>query len=460
MKEDIFILKNKNELLYKQIMFLQEQLAKCNQDIQPKIYKNSSLNLKVINKDILLLRIIIFLLLQKDIISNCNILDQVKIWLRSLRKNIPELNLEDKILNKIKEVELKEDHSQYNHTDLGEKNKANYFTTLGKKIEKKDIFACCNLAILAWIIDPKPYRLKWLIFKLHKGKFDFTAKLLLPFMPADLALSESECKAIDEISQNKFLKEIYDIAHANNDSEIINSDFHLTAQQIKIESLTNKIKILSNKLHEYENQIKLEEALVYNQINKYMLDGKIDLFTNFHENNIINKNYMLFLIKNLEENQYDIIYKFGLDENIIPLTKYISLRRKRYLFLFNDRQTKKDDYDNYVYINLIECRNIFKNITDNDFTNEQKIILEKFNNLANILVLLGKRSKDDKETINEIFKIILKSHKNCHICFIFENNDISEFTKELNFICNFTGISFRIKQNLCNLPICLLELNN
>ena len=47
-------------------------------------------------------------------------------------------------------------------------------------------------ARLAWETDPRPYRLKWLAFRLHDAGDAITAEALLDMLPADIPMSESE----------------------------------------------------------------------------------------------------------------------------------------------------------------------------------------------------------------------------------------------------------------------------
>ena len=70
--------------------------------------------------------------------------------------------------------------------------RANAYTALARQVMLTDARQAAELARMAWETDPRPYRLKWLAFRLHEAGDTVTAEALLDMLPADISMSESE----------------------------------------------------------------------------------------------------------------------------------------------------------------------------------------------------------------------------------------------------------------------------
>ena len=70
--------------------------------------------------------------------------------------------------------------------------RANAYTTLARQVMLTDARQAADLARLAWETDPRPYRLKWLAFRLHEADDAINAEALLDMLPADISMSDSE----------------------------------------------------------------------------------------------------------------------------------------------------------------------------------------------------------------------------------------------------------------------------
>ena len=70
--------------------------------------------------------------------------------------------------------------------------RANAYTALARQVMLTDARQAADLARLAWETDPRPYRLKWLAFRLHEADDAINAEALLDMLPADISMSDSE----------------------------------------------------------------------------------------------------------------------------------------------------------------------------------------------------------------------------------------------------------------------------
>ena len=70
--------------------------------------------------------------------------------------------------------------------------RANAYTALARQVLLTDARQAADFARLAWETDPRPYRLKWLAFRLHEADDAINAEALLDILPADISMSDSE----------------------------------------------------------------------------------------------------------------------------------------------------------------------------------------------------------------------------------------------------------------------------
>ena len=80
--------------------------------------------------------------------------------------------------------------------------RANAYTALARHLMLSDVRNAAFVARQAWECDPRPYRLKWLAFRLHDADDAVTAEALLDMLPADIPMSDSEKRQAARIRQD------------------------------------------------------------------------------------------------------------------------------------------------------------------------------------------------------------------------------------------------------------------
>lgn len=76
---------------------------------------------------------------------------------------------------------------------------ANAWTDLARHLQETDPKECAKAARHAYEADPKPFRLKWLAFRLNRADKPQEAEAALDLLPANMLLSESEQSSADKI---------------------------------------------------------------------------------------------------------------------------------------------------------------------------------------------------------------------------------------------------------------------
>lgn len=79
--------------------------------------------------------------------------------------------------------------------------RANAYTALARHLMLPDVRKAADYARRAWETDPRPYRLKWLAFRMHDADDAVTAEAMLDMLPADITMSESEQRQAMRIRQ-------------------------------------------------------------------------------------------------------------------------------------------------------------------------------------------------------------------------------------------------------------------
>ena len=74
--------------------------------------------------------------------------------------------------------------------------RANAYTALARHLMLIDVQKAAEFARLAYETDPRPYRLKWLAFRMHDAGDVVTAEAMLDMLPADIPMSESEQRQV------------------------------------------------------------------------------------------------------------------------------------------------------------------------------------------------------------------------------------------------------------------------
>lgn len=74
--------------------------------------------------------------------------------------------------------------------------RANAYTALARHLMIIDVQKAAAFARLAYEADPRPYRFKWLAFRMHDADDAVTAEAMLDMLPADIPMSESEQRQV------------------------------------------------------------------------------------------------------------------------------------------------------------------------------------------------------------------------------------------------------------------------
>lgn len=77
--------------------------------------------------------------------------------------------------------------------------RANAYTALARHLMIIDVQTAAEFAHRAYETDPRPYRLKWLAFRMHDANDAVTAEAMLDMLPADIPMSESEERQVARI---------------------------------------------------------------------------------------------------------------------------------------------------------------------------------------------------------------------------------------------------------------------
>jgi FkbM family methyltransferase len=76
--------------------------------------------------------------------------------------------------------------------------KGNAYTALARHLMKINNNAAAESASKAYAVDPKPYRLKWLAFRIHEASDAKRAEALLQLLPNNINYTDSELRQVDQ----------------------------------------------------------------------------------------------------------------------------------------------------------------------------------------------------------------------------------------------------------------------
>ncbi|WP_169333614.1 hypothetical protein [Leeia oryzae] len=111
---------------------------------------------------------------------------------------------------------------------------ANAYTALARSLMDKDTHHAAEASRRAFALDPKPYRQKWLVLRLHEAGVLDEAEAMLDALPAGIQISESESKQIrqlrHEAEYKRKLEAKQQIGYAEKRAEIDASIKQLTRQ--------------------------------------------------------------------------------------------------------------------------------------------------------------------------------------------------------------------------------------
>lgn len=168
-----------------------------------------------------------------------------KIW-KAQEKNTPPAALGGKTFQKILDTYTKSGleavEKLLDSIYISQTMRANVYTALARYVMHSDAKQTAIFARQAWETDPRPYRLKWLAFRLHEAGDVITAEAILEMLPTDITMTQSEIRHAERIKDASKI-ERYNIAQ-----RIINS-FNEKKRYAQ-ENFTNSAKKTKKQLDE------------------------------------------------------------------------------------------------------------------------------------------------------------------------------------------------------------------
>lgn len=141
--------------------------------------------------------------------------------------------------------------------------RANAYTALARQVMLTDARQAAELARMAWETDPRPFRLKWLAFRLHEAGDTVTAEALLDMLPADISMSESEARQAARLRQDAKQERARQsqtiLKVSQNDAAQLNRQYEELARLSK--QLEEQQKTAAQARQEMETQKKESDAL-------------------------------------------------------------------------------------------------------------------------------------------------------------------------------------------------------
>jgi hypothetical protein len=127
-----------------------------------------------------------------------------KIWKNSARKNPPASvggKGFAKVISAYEAGGMDATQKLIAETLISSAMQANAFTALARKLMDSDHRQAAKAARYAYAADPKPYRLKWLAFRLHEAGEVAQAEAMLDILPPDTSFSDSETHQANRLRQ-------------------------------------------------------------------------------------------------------------------------------------------------------------------------------------------------------------------------------------------------------------------
>jgi hypothetical protein len=125
-----------------------------------------------------------------------------KIWRESSRKNPPKAlggKGFEKVIAAYSDGAFKAVDKLLSEVSLAPAIQANGYTVLARQLMNSDRAATAEAARRAYEIDPQPFRLKWLAFRLHEAGDVIEAEAMLDILPNDIKFSESEARQASQL---------------------------------------------------------------------------------------------------------------------------------------------------------------------------------------------------------------------------------------------------------------------
>lgn len=117
--------------------------------------------------------------------------------------------------------------------------RANAYTALARHLMSLDVKKAAEFARLAYETDPRPYRLKWLAFRMHDVDDALAAEAMLALLPDDIKMSDSEQRQVGQIRNDA----------ARQSKSAVQTDMHYKERKSTVDK---KLAELSKKAEEHQ----------------------------------------------------------------------------------------------------------------------------------------------------------------------------------------------------------------
>lgn len=148
--------------------------------------------------------------------------------------------------------------------------RANAYTALARQVMLTNARQAADLARLAWETDPRPYRLKWLAFRLHEADDVINAEALLDMLPDDISMSDSEERQAARLRQEAKRERARQAQKATEASRTEAMQLQATMAKLKqtAEESKRQREALAVQLHTQKEEIKKQQTDATVQLNK------------------------------------------------------------------------------------------------------------------------------------------------------------------------------------------------
>ncbi len=182
-----------------------------------------------------------------------------KIWLESSRKTPPKA-LGGKEFEKV--IEAFHDGGKeaveklFSRVSPAPSMQANGYTALARHVMKSDRTTAAEAARRAYETDPKPFRLKWLAFKLHEAGDVIEAEAMLDILPTDITFSESESRQANQLRNEAKRVRQHEAKHKTGFSERrAEVERQVSELQAKITQEKDENEFLLLQLHQTQEEL-------------------------------------------------------------------------------------------------------------------------------------------------------------------------------------------------------------
>lgn len=157
--------------------------------------------------------------------------------------------------------------------------RANAYTALARQVMLTDARQAADLARLACETDPRPYRLKWLAFRLHEADDAINAEALLDMLPADISMSDSEERQATRLRQEAKQERARQAQKATEASRTEAMQLQATMAKLKqtAEESKKQQEALAAQFNKQKEEIKKQQTDAAVQLNKQREEHKQEL---------------------------------------------------------------------------------------------------------------------------------------------------------------------------------------